>query len=81
MPFPKPHSIAHEQQSTLERPEGQVAPFHNRRANPVLVRVPEDDLGYDLRDFWWGVPPTPGVLLSIDFCDLGVIDFCPERFL
>ena len=49
-------------ESALKSPQRQVAAFRNRRADPVLVRVSIDDLGYDLRDLWWGVVAPENVI-------------------
>ena len=35
---------------------GQVLPFHVASRNVIFVGPSVDDLGYNLRDAWWGVP-------------------------
>jgi hypothetical protein len=55
----EPRKTAH------RRPHGQVLTFHKRCADVILVRPSVNDLGYDLRDSWWGVPRFGCVKLPV----------------
>jgi len=37
-------------------PHGQVLPFDKAGGDVIFVGPAVNDLGYDLRDAWWGVP-------------------------
>ena len=43
-------------------PHGEVLPLHMRRADVGFVRPAISNLGYNLRDSWWGVPRCTVVL-------------------
>jgi hypothetical protein len=46
-------------------PHGQVLPFHKASRDVIFVGPSVDDLGYDLRDPWWGVPRVGAIVLSV----------------
>lgn len=42
----------------------QIRPFHQRRADVFRVGIANANLGYDLHEPRWGVPPLRGIVLS-----------------
>ena len=43
----------------------EVLPFHVASRDVVRIGPSVDDLGYDLRDPWWGVPRVGAIVLSV----------------
>src|SRR5438105_2019684 len=63
-------------------PHGEVLPFHETGRNVLRVGITSSDLGYDLRDAWWGVPRFGAVQLTKvaeQFHKLREIGIQPER--
>src|SRR5437764_15231248 len=50
---------------------GQVLPFHKTGRDVLRVRIASSDLGYDLHDFWWGVPRIGAIKLAVVAKQLG----------
>jgi hypothetical protein len=62
----------------------EILPLHKRRADVIGVGASQADLGYNLRDSWWGVPHIGAVVLPKvpeQFDKLRKIDIQPETFL
>src|SRR5690348_8905190 len=43
----------------------EVLPFDKGRADVLRVRIANSHLGYDLDDFWWGVPRIRAIVLPV----------------
>ena len=54
----KPREAAH------LHPHRQILALYKRRGNMVGVGTSVNDLGYNLRDLWWGVPPGGIAMLA-----------------
>jgi hypothetical protein len=63
---------------------GQVLPFNKASRNVVRIRPAVNDLGYNLRDSWWGVSRVGAIVLSVipeQFHKLGEVSLSREDAL
>ena len=51
--------------SSARHAKREVLPFNERRADMLGVGIAESNLGYNLRDWAWGVPPFGAIELSM----------------
>src|SRR5438270_8499537 len=56
--------IGEPRKSAELHPHGQVLPLHKRSGDVFRVGIARSDLGYNLHDWAWGVPPFGAVVLS-----------------
>src|SRR5437667_5166956 len=59
----------------------EVLPFHKASRDVTRVRVSASDLGYNLRDSWWGVPLIAELaVVPKQFGELREISIAAKRF-
>src|ERR1035441_7073107 len=76
--------IGKPRQSPHLHPHGQVLPLHKASRNVIFIRPSVNDLGYNLRDPWWGVPRVGAIVLSVipeQFHKLGEVSLPSEDAL
>src|SRR5712692_9335426 len=62
---------------------GEVLPFYKASRDVLGVGLAKSNLGYNLRDAWWGVPPFGAVELAVipkQFHKLGEVHVQAKRF-
>jgi hypothetical protein len=52
-------STSQTSESAKLHPHGEVVPLHETRRNMLRIGVTKTNLGYDLRDTWWGARISP----------------------
>ena len=58
---------------------GQVLAFHEASRDVARIRISASDLGYNLRDSWWGVPLIPELaVIAIQLSELSEIGISAE---
>src|SRR5207253_153094 len=76
--------ICESRKTTHRHAHREVLPLHKRRADVVGIGRAQTNLGYNLRDSWWGVPRIGAVVLPKvpkQFDKLREINIQPKAFL
>lgn len=58
-------SISQARESADRHTHSEVLALHKASRDVVRVRASVNNLGYNLRDSWWGVPRVGAIVLSI----------------